>query len=185
MSYLYTWSYIRERYPKLEMYLEELLKARKIFNLSGARNRDEFIKLIEESLAPLLIIKDWGDKNILDVGSGAGFPGIPLAIAEEDANFYLIDLSQKRCAFLNLVKSKLCLNNVDVFCGDIKDLKNNPQFIEAFDMVLSGAVSDMDYLKPMVFPLLKRGGSIVVFGKEGQGHFIKPGLVLLKEEKSL
>lgn len=167
------------------MYLEELLKARKSFNLSGAKNREEFIKLIEESLSPLLIIEDWKDKKVLDVGSGAGFPGIPLAIAKSNASFYLIDISQKRCAFLNLVRSKLQLNNVNVICSDVRDLKNNLQFLETFDIILSRAVGDIDYLKPIVFPLLKKGGSIIVFAKEGQGYPIKPGLALIKEEKDI
>ncbi|MBC7320771.1 class I SAM-dependent methyltransferase, partial [bacterium] len=78
------------------MYLEELLKARKSFNLSGARQREEFIKLIEESLAPLLVIDDWKNKKVIDIGSGAGFPGVPLSIVREDANFLLVDISVKR-----------------------------------------------------------------------------------------
>lgn len=167
------------------MYLEELIKARKRFNLSGARNRDEFIKLIEESLAPLTIINAWENSEVLDVGSGADFPGIPLAIVKEGARFYLLDISQKRCAFLNLIKFKLNLNNVDVICEDVKMLKDNPVYHERFDMILSRAVGDMNYLKPIVFPLLKRGGNLIIFGKEGQGYHVKPGLVLVREEKDV
>lgn len=167
------------------MYLEELIKARRRFNLSGAKTRDEFVKLIEESLAPLIIADTWKDRMVLDVGSGAGFPGIPLAIVKEEANFYLVDVSQKKCAFLNLVKFKLNLNNVNVVCEDIRILKDNPFYHERFDMILSRAVGDMNYLKPIVFPLLKRGGNLIIFGKEGQGYHVKPGLVLVREEKDV
>ncbi|MCX7795899.1 MAG: 16S rRNA (guanine(527)-N(7))-methyltransferase RsmG [bacterium] len=183
MSYLYTWSCISEKYPKLNMYLEELLKARKSFNLSGARKREEFIKLIEESLAPLLVIDDWKNKNVIDVGSGAGFPGIPLAIAQEDANFLLVDISVKKTAFLNLVKTKLQLKNVEILCTDAYALKGESRFIEAFDIALSRGVGETDYLRSIIFPLLKIGGRMLLFKSEGVGHKIKPGLVLLEEKK--
>lgn len=165
------------------MYVEELIRARKRFNISGARNREEFIKLIEESLAPLLIVDTWEDKVVLDVGSGAGFPGIPLAIVKGEAKFYLLDISQNRCAFLNLIKFKLNLNNVDVICEDVEVLKDNPAYHERFDMILSRAVGGINYLKPIVFPLLKRGGCLIIFAKEGQGYPVKSGLVLVREEK--
>jgi len=183
MSYLYTWNYIRERYPKLEMYLEELLKARKAFNLSGARSREEFIKLIEESLAPLLVIDDWRDKRVIDIGSGAGFPGIPLAIVQEDAYFLLVDVSVKKTAFLSLIKSKLGLSNVEVLCGDARLLKNHPNYTNAFDIAVSRGVGEIEYLRDMIFPLLKSGGRMLIFKSEGTGYKIKPGLVLLEERK--
>lgn len=183
MSYLYTWNFIREKHPKLEMYLEELLKARKSFNLSGAREKGEFIKLIEESLAPLLIVDDWKGKRIIDIGSGAGFPGIPLAIVQEDANFLLVDISVKRTAFLNLAKSKLQLNNVEVLCIDANKLREDSRFIGAFDMAISRGVGEVDYLRSIILPLLKIGGTMILFKSEGEGYKIKPGLVLLEEKK--
>jgi len=183
MSYLYTWNFIREKHPKLEMYLEELLKARRSFSLSGAREKEEFIKLIEESLAPLLIVDDWKGKRIIDVGSGAGFPGIPLAIVREDANFLLVDVSVKRTAFLNLVKSKLQLNNVEVLCIDASKLREDPRFTGVFDIALSRGVGEADYLRSIIFPLLKIGGTMIIFKSEGEGYKVKPGLVLLEERK--
>ncbi len=166
------------------MYLEELLNARKSFSLSGAREREDFIKLIEESLAPLLIINDWKGKRIIDIGSGAGFPGIPLAIVQEDANFLLVDISVKRTAFLNLVRSKLQLSNVEVLCMDANKLKDVQRFIGAFDIALSRGVGEIDYLRSIIFPLLKTGGTMILFKSKGEGYRVKPGLVLLKEEKS-
>lgn len=165
------------------MYLEELLKARKSFNLSGARERGEFIKLIEESLAPLLVIDDWKDKRVIDVGSGAGFPGIPLSIVREDANFLLVDISVRRTAFLNLVKSRLQLKNVEVLCIDANMLREDPRFVGTFDIALSRGVGEVDYLKSIIFPLLKIGGRMLLFKSEGTGHKIKPGLVLLEEKR--
>lgn len=163
------------------MYLEELLKARKSFNLSGARRKEEFIKLIEESLAPLLIIDDWHDKKVIDVGSGAGFPGIPLAIVQEDASFLLVDISIKRTAFLNLVKTKLQLKNIEVLCADANNLKEDVRFIGTFDIALSRGVGETDYLRSIILPLLKIGGRMILFKSEGVGYKIKPGLVLLEE----
>ncbi len=165
------------------MYLEELLKARKAFSLSGARSREEFIKLIEESLAPLLIINDWSGRRVIDIGSGAGFPGIPLAIAQEDAYFLLVDVSVKKTAFLNLIKSKLGLSNVEVLCRDARLLKDDPNYTNAFDIAVSRGVGEIEYLKEMIFPLLKSGGRMLIFKSEGAGYKIKPGLVLLEERK--
>jgi len=185
MSYLYTWSFIREKSPKFEIYLEELIRARKVFNLSGAREMEDFMKLIEESLAPLLVIEDWRDKYVIDIGSGAGFPGIPLAIMKEEAKFLLLDSSSKRTTFLNLVKVRLKLDNVDILCGDARRLSANPDYIERFDIALSRGLGREDFVRELAIPFLKKGGKFLIFKNEGPGYFIRPGLVILEEIKDV
>ncbi|MBC7321300.1 class I SAM-dependent methyltransferase, partial [bacterium] len=134
-------------------------------------------------LAPLLVIDDWKNKKVIDIGSGAGFPGVPLSIVREDANFLLVDISVKRIAFLNLVKSKLQLKNVEVLCIDANTLKEDTRFIGAFDIALSRGVGETNYLKSVIFHLLKIGGRMLLFKSEGVGHKIKPGLILLEEKR--
>lgn len=185
MSYLYTWNFIREKSPKFEAYLEELIRARKVFNLSGAKGREDFIKLIEESLAPLLVIEDWRDKSIIDIGSGAGFPGIPLAIMREDARFLLLDNSSKRTMFLSLVKAELKLDNVDILCGDARRLGSEPIYKERFDIAICRGLGRGDFIRELTMPFLKRGGKFLLFNSEGPGYFIRPGLVISEEIKDV
>ncbi|MGC9063610.1 MAG: 16S rRNA (guanine(527)-N(7))-methyltransferase RsmG [bacterium] len=181
MYYLYTWNSIKEKSPKFEGYLEELMRARKVFNLSGARDDNDFIRLIEESLAPLMVIKDWENKYVIDIGSGAGFPGIPLAIMEEEARFLLLDSSYKRTTFLKLVKLKLRLDNVEVVYGDASRLASDDNYRERFDIAITRGLGKNDLGRKVAMSFLKRGGRYLTFKNEGPGYPIKPGLVILEE----
>lgn len=183
MCYLYIWSSIREKNPKFEGYLEELMKARRVFNLSGAKGKEDFIKLIEESLAPLIVIEDWMDKYVIDIGSGAGFPGIPLAIVKDEARFFLLDSSYKRTAFLNLVKSRLKLDNVEVIYGDACSLAIDDNYRERFDIAVTRGLGGENLARRLAMSFLKKGGRYLTFRNEGPGYFIRPGLVILEEIK--
>jgi 16S rRNA (guanine527-N7)-methyltransferase len=78
-------------------------------------------------------------KRVLDVGTGAGFPGIPLAIARPDAGFTLLDSSHKKCAFLEQARAELALGNVDVVCERVEQWRP----AQRYDAIVSRAFADL------------------------------------------
>ncbi|PZT48669.1 16S rRNA (guanine(527)-N(7))-methyltransferase RsmG [Helicobacter valdiviensis] len=108
---------------KLEKYIEILEKWNKIHSLSGAKNKKSIQENIEDSLKPLEFEElKWKEQRlILDVGSGNGFPAIPLAIALE-VPFILCEPNAKKAAFLHHLKIELELNNVEVVRSKVQDL---------------------------------------------------------------
>jgi 16S rRNA (guanine527-N7)-methyltransferase len=126
---------------KFKTYTDLLLKYNKVHRLSGAKNSDEVLKNIEDSIYPIEFIDFLSIKKVVDIGTGAGFPGMILAIALPEVHFTLVEPLAKRTAFLHLVKSTYGLQNVDIITGRIED-------VEAFeaDLITSRAVTKTDFL---------------------------------------
>jgi 16S rRNA (guanine527-N7)-methyltransferase len=126
---------------KFKTYTNLLLKYNKVHRLSGSKNEQEVEKNIEDSLYPMNFIDFEKIKKVVDIGTGAGFPGMILAIAFPEVHFTLVEPLMKRTAFLHLVKSTYGLQNVDIIRGRIED-------IEAFeaDLITSRAVAKTDFL---------------------------------------
>jgi len=130
--------YNKQHIEKIILFIKILQKWNRIYNLTSINDEKEIIiKHIFDSLSVIKYI----DKNkILDVGSGAGFPGIPLAILLENRSFTLLDSSLKRINFLNYVKIRLGLNNVNIVQSRIEDFISN----DNFDIIISRAFSSLD-----------------------------------------
>src|SRR6056297_45971 len=99
--------------------------------------------------------------NIIDIGSGAGFPGIPLAIAYPDKKFLLVDSLGKRVDFLNELAAKLDLNNVKAVHKRAEEIAKEEQFREQFDFVTARAVAQLNVLAEYCLPLVKISGVFV------------------------
>jgi len=116
----------REKERKFKYFVEIIKEVNKRINLISKKNTDKVIKnLLYESLLFLRVLK--GNK-IVDIGSGAGFPGIPLAIAKQEWNFILIERNKKKAEFLRKVKRELELNNVRIFDDDLINFKESGSF---------------------------------------------------------
>ena len=124
---------------KLERYTEILLEWNKIHNLSGAKDTKRVYENIVDSLYPLLFIDM--PKRLLDVGTGAGFPGLILAIAMPQTDVTLAEPLKKRVAFLRFVVASIELENVSIEPRKVQELK-----CDSFDMITSRAVSDTKLL---------------------------------------
>ena len=98
------------------------------------------------------------DKKIIDVGTGAGFPGIPLSIIDDDNKYVLLDSLNKRINFLNEVIDKLNLNNVDTIHSRVEDFGRNKSYRESFDIAVSRAVAPLNILLEYLLPLVKVNG---------------------------
>jgi 16S rRNA (guanine527-N7)-methyltransferase len=101
-------------------------KSNKLYNLTSIIQTEEMLsKHILDSLSINYLIKG---KNVLDIGSGAGLPGIPLAVINPDINFLLLDSNNKKIIFLNHVKINLNIKNIDLVHARIEDFNNDVRF---------------------------------------------------------
>ena len=141
---------------KFEKYIDLLLKYNKTHKLTGAKTKDEVLFHINDSLYPFEKYK--GVKKVLDIGTGAGFPGIILAIAYPEIEFFLVEPLQKRVAFLYLVKSTYNLKNATIISKRVED-------IEAFeiDLITSKAVSSAERLIKLSKEFIKSGVKLLLY----------------------
>ena len=141
-------------------YMNTLLEWNKNVNLTAITDVREIIeKHFIDSLTVLKYIKS-GDK-VIDVGTGAGFPGIPLAICKKDSSFTLLDSLNKRIKFLDVVKEEINLNNVENLHGRAEDYGKNIKYREMYDVAVSRAVAPLNILLELLIPFVKIGGMCV------------------------
>ena len=147
-------NYSQTMLDKLDEYYELVIEWNQKINLTAITNKDEFYKKhFIDSLSPISYLSG----KVCDIGSGAGFPGIVLAIFKPDISFTLIEPIKKRCTFLELVINKLNINNVIVLNKRSEELKIR----ETFDFVLSRAVAKLNILTEISFHLLKINGKAI------------------------
>lgn len=155
---------ISQAIPKLLTYREETLKWNNKVNLTAITNPEEFIhKHYVDSLlcadAPEVIQA----RTILDVGTGGGFPGIPLAIIFPDKKFVLLDSLQKRLKIVREMADTIGINNVEVVHGRAEDLARTPNYREQFDLCVSRAVANLSTLSELCLPFVKVGGFFISY----------------------
>ena len=149
----------QEQISKFERYLELLLEWNEKFNLTAITDKEEIEeKHFFDSIA-LVKYFDLKNKTLLDVGSGAGFPGIPLAIVEPSARITLLESNGKRVSFLKEVAKELELKNVDIIQGRVEEL----QIREKYDFVTARAVKELNVLLELCFYLVKVGGQFIAY----------------------
>lgn len=122
---------------KLLDYLALLQKWNKVHNLTAVREPEEMVTL--HLLDSLSVLPHIVSGRLLDVGSGAGLPGIPLALCKPDLQVTVMDSSHKKASFMRQAKAELGLHNLQVVCGRVE--KYHPE--QPFDMVISRAFSDL------------------------------------------
>ena len=148
---------------RLLQYLELLLRWRSHLNLTGLRDAERIIDvLIGESLdffqGDFLV----PGMRVLDLGTGAGVPGIPLAICSVGLHFTLLDRSEKKITFLHRVVSLLRLQNCQPCCSTAEDLARSLIPPQRFDAVVSRGVGHIAHLLRLTAPLLRPGGILLV-----------------------
>ena len=149
---------------KLEKLADIILEWNEKINVTAIRDRAEFMKKNVEDSLEILRLPEFSDaKRILDLGTGGGFPGLPLAIACPDKEFYLLDSVAKKLKVVAIAADELCLENVDVINMRAEDLAKWPAYRESFDIVVSRAVANMSTLSEYCLPFVKTGGYFVAY----------------------
>lgn len=139
-------------------------------NLSSIRDREEvFQKHFIDSLALLLVLDKLKLKDkplrILDIGTGGGFPALPLAIVRKDFQIVAIDGTGKKIKFVNEAAEKLNLENLIAIKARAEDLAHDPQYRESFDLVVSRAVAESRILIEWCGAFVKVDGFFIAYKK--------------------
>jgi 16S rRNA (guanine527-N7)-methyltransferase len=160
--------YQKDTLEKFQRYMDLVLEWNKKVNLTAITSKEEFeIKHFVDSIAICGFSQIHGIKKIIDVGTGAGFPGIPLAIIYPDKEFFLMDSLNKRVKIIDEISTELGLNNVTFWHGRAEDLAHNKEFREQFDLCVSRAVANLAVLSEYCLPFVKVGGWFAAYKSEG------------------
>ena len=163
-----------------DFYAKTLVEPNKVMNLTAITEPDEIvIKHFVDSLELLKYIDIPRGASIIDVGTGAGFPGLPLLIAREDLNLTLIDALRKRIDFLDEVLSG-CNLNAELIHSRAEDAGQNKVLRETFDFATARAVAPLNVLSEYCLPFVKEGGYFVALkGSEDETESAKNAAALL------
>ncbi len=144
------------------LYYHLLVEYNKMFNLTAITEPvDVFVKHFVDSVLPLRVIKE--GVSVIDVGTGAGFPLIPLKIMRPDIDVTLVDSLSKRVNFLNVVVSELELTDVKCIHSRAEDLANNIKYREKFDVCVARAVAKLNTLAELTLPFVKINGILLAY----------------------
>ncbi|MBQ7797691.1 MAG: 16S rRNA (guanine(527)-N(7))-methyltransferase RsmG [Clostridia bacterium] len=151
-----------ENYLNLfEIYFNELIDYNQKVNLTAITDKEEvYIKHFYDSCLASDIIPH--NVKIVDVGTGAGFPGVPLKIVRNDIDLHLVDSLNKRITFLNQLKEKLGVN-YSTYHSRAEDFSINLATREKFDICVSRAVAKLNALAEYCLPLIKVGGTFIAY----------------------
>lgn len=153
----------REQLEQFDSYYRELVDWNQKINLTSITSYEEVqIKHFLDSLTVALAIKPSAvDFGVIDVGTGAGLPGIPLKILLPGIRLVLLEATAKKAKFLHHLIAELGLDNVEVVIGRAEDIAHDAQYREKFELVLSRAVAPLPTLVELTLPFCNVGGSII------------------------
>ena len=153
---------------QLTVYYEMLVEKNKVMNLTAITEFEDVLeKHFLDSIAIARFVDLTGDVSVIDLGTGAGFPGMPLKIMFPDLKITLADSLNKRILFLDEVIDVLGLEGVETVHGRAEDLAVNGAYREQFDFCVSRAVANLSTLSEYCLPFVKLGGTFISY-KSGE-----------------
>ena len=152
-----------ETTDKLLAYVDRILEINEHINLTAVRDRDEaIIKHLADSLSVLEVSEFWDAESVIDVGTGAGFPGSLLAIACPSKSFTLLDSTQKKLRVIDGLAEELGISNLRTVHARAEEA-GRQEFAGAFDICVSRAVADLKKLSGWCLPFIHKGGSFISY----------------------
>ena len=152
---------------KLVRYMQRILEINENINLTAVREEDEFL---EKHIVDSLACNDYEEfqraKLVVDMGTGGGFPGIPLAVTNPDKKFILVDSLNKRLKVIGQVAEEIGINNIELVHMRAEDMGHNIKYREKVDVCVSRAVASLDILSEWCLPLVKKGGYFIPYNGE-------------------
>ncbi len=147
---------------QFDQYYELLMEKNKVMNLTAiTEEKDVIIKHFADSVSVLKAFYIDDDKRVIDIGTGAGFPSIPLKIMLPDVHFTLVDSLNKRIGFINEVIEALDLKKIDTIHSRVEDLAFNKKHRENYDICVARAVANFSVLSELCSPFIVSDGLLI------------------------
>lgn len=149
---------------QFQIFYDYMIEMNQVMNLTSITEEDEVIlKHFYDSMSVIKYYDFNQGENVIDVGTGAGFPGIPLAILLPGIQFTLIDSLNKRITFLKDVVEKCGLKNVECIHSRAEELAKDEKYREKYDICVSRAVANLSILLEYCIPFIKKGGKFISY----------------------
>ena len=150
-----------------DKYYRLLIEYNEKFNITAITEKEEvYVKHFVDSL---LFVDMLNGENLIDIGSGGGFPALPIKIMRDDIKLTMLEATGKKCEFLKVVVSELGLKDVTVINGRAEDLAKDEKYRERFDMCSARAVARLNTLCEYCMPFVKVNGKFIAFkGQAGE-----------------
>ncbi|MBX4267041.1 16S rRNA (guanine(527)-N(7))-methyltransferase RsmG [Clostridium estertheticum] len=152
----------QDKYDQFMLYKDLIKEWNEKINLTAIKEDEAIVqKHFIDSMKVFKFDQLKNAKNVIDIGTGGGFPGIPMKIIKPEVNIVLLDSLNKRIIFLNEVINRLDLKNIKAIHGRAEDFAQEKQYREKFDVAVSRAVANLTVLSEYCIPYVKVGGYFV------------------------
>ncbi len=157
-------SLTEEQIQQFMVYYERLIEVNQVMNLTAITEFEDVMrKHFLDSLALIKAVEIRKEDRVLDLGTGAGFPGIPLKIVYPETEFLLLDSLNKRIKFLNSIIDECRLKKIHAVHGRAEELARRQEYRGTFDLCVSRAVANLSSLSEYCLPYVKKGGCFVSY----------------------